>query len=71
MTSSVITLATTLKQVRRVVGVRPLEAGDPRYLDLSPGHGSRAMAELRRVLNAVVDDEADGVPTGDEGFRAE
>jgi hypothetical protein len=58
-------IATTLNDVRRAAAVLPLQPGDPRYLDLTPGHGSKAMTKLRRTLAAAA---SDGV-SGDEDGR--
>lgn len=50
-----------LKDVRRVATVQPLAFGDPRYTDLTPGHGSNAMKRLRTLLTDIAEDEAAGI----------
>ncbi|MBI1206732.1 MAG: hypothetical protein GC191_05505 [Azospirillum sp.] len=46
-------IATTLDEVGLAADVKPLQPGDARYVDLSPGHGSAAMAKLRRKLETA------------------
>lgn len=57
---------TTLKDVRWAADLRPLRPGDPRYLDLAPGHGSRAMARVRYNLEVAVDSPLE---EEDEGLK--
>ena len=54
--------ARTLIEVTQAAEVRPLPPGDGRYLDLTPGHGSMAMAQLRYRLKAmaVAEPQTDG-----------
>lgn|GEM_PF-429381 len=53
------TPARTLREVSRVASVQPLAYGDPRYIDLTPGHGSRDMMRLRLRLSRIAEDDGD------------
>ncbi len=54
-----VTPARTLREVSRVATVQPLDYGDPRYVDLTPGHGSNAMKLLRLRLSQIAEDGGD------------
>lgn len=47
--------ATTLREVARVATLQPLDYGDRRYVDLTPGHGSRDMQRLRLRLERIAE----------------